>query len=175
MILESFKMLNQYAVEIPTLPVNQCLSHLIQFLVEYYAVLEECRAAKTGRQAFGTHGKTRHVFYKSSRVFFSNLSEGIESMEFWHVGINSLINGEPIQIVSQEFPHLQRRRLFKEFWCRPTTTADFWSPLWQIPCTSNVCFLEDKIQDWGMYLLKVYYGSYALDHRSGIWLIQWMI
>ena len=29
-----FKMLNQYAVDIPTLPVNQCLSHLIQFLLE---------------------------------------------------------------------------------------------------------------------------------------------
>ena len=29
-----FKMLNQYAVDIPTLPVNLCLSHLNQFLVE---------------------------------------------------------------------------------------------------------------------------------------------
>ena len=29
-----FKMLNQYAVDFPTLPVNHCLSHLIQFLVE---------------------------------------------------------------------------------------------------------------------------------------------
>ena len=29
-----FKMLNQYAVDIPTMPVNLCLSHLIQFLVE---------------------------------------------------------------------------------------------------------------------------------------------
>ena len=28
------KMLNQYAVDNPTLPVNQCHSHLIQFLVE---------------------------------------------------------------------------------------------------------------------------------------------
>ena len=28
-------MLNQYAVDIPTLPVNLCLSHLIQFLVEF--------------------------------------------------------------------------------------------------------------------------------------------
>ena len=28
------KMLNQYAVDIPTLPVNLCLSHLIQFLME---------------------------------------------------------------------------------------------------------------------------------------------
>ena len=48
-------MLNHYAVDIPTLPVNLCLSHLIQFLVECKAVLKECRAAKMGRQAFGTH------------------------------------------------------------------------------------------------------------------------
>ena len=34
MIQEIFKMLNQYAVDNPTLPVNQYLSHLIQFLVE---------------------------------------------------------------------------------------------------------------------------------------------
>ena len=27
-----FKMLNQYAVDIPTLPVDQCHSHLIQYL-----------------------------------------------------------------------------------------------------------------------------------------------
>ena len=29
-----FQMLNQYAMDIPTLPVNLCLSHLIHFLVE---------------------------------------------------------------------------------------------------------------------------------------------
>ena len=34
MIREIFKMLNQHAVDIHTLPVNLCLSHLIQFLVE---------------------------------------------------------------------------------------------------------------------------------------------
>ena len=34
MTQELFKMLNQYAVDIHTLPVNQCLSHLIQFLEE---------------------------------------------------------------------------------------------------------------------------------------------
>ena len=34
MIREILKMLNQYAVDNPTLPVNLCLSHLIQFLVE---------------------------------------------------------------------------------------------------------------------------------------------
>ena len=39
MIQRSFRMLNQYAVDIPTLPVDQYHSHLIQFLVECSAVL----------------------------------------------------------------------------------------------------------------------------------------
>ena len=55
-------MLNQCAVEIPTLPVDQCLSHLIQCLKECQAVLLECRAAEKGRQAFGTHMVDRETF-----------------------------------------------------------------------------------------------------------------
>ena len=62
MIREIFIMLNQYAVHIPTLPVNLCLSHLIQFLVECWPFLLECRAAKMGRQAFGTHMVYRETF-----------------------------------------------------------------------------------------------------------------
>ena len=34
-----------------------------------------------------------------------------------------------------------------ELWSRPTTTAEFRSSFRQIPYTSNVCLLEDKIQD----------------------------
>ena len=34
MIREILQMLNQYAVDIPTLPANQCFSHLIQILAE---------------------------------------------------------------------------------------------------------------------------------------------
>ena len=55
-------MLNQFAVEIPTLPVDQCLAHPIQILVECQAVLLECRAAEKGRQAFGTHMVYRETF-----------------------------------------------------------------------------------------------------------------
>ena len=63
MIREIFKMLNQYAVDNITLPVNQCFSHLIQFLVECKAVLWECRAAKMGRQViWDTHGISGNVF-----------------------------------------------------------------------------------------------------------------
>ena len=68
---------------------------------------------------------------------------------------------------AKKFSHLQLRRLFKELWCRPTTTADFGSSFRQIPCTSHVCLLEDKIQDRGMYLFAISYGSAAMDQRSG--------
>ena len=58
-------------------------------------------------------------------------------------------------------------RFFKELWSRPTTTADFGSSFRQIPYTSYVCLLEDKIQDRGVYLFTISYGSDALDQRSG--------
>ena len=76
--------------------------------------------------------------------------------------------------VKKRFSHLQWRRLFKEIWGRPTTTADFGSSFRQIPYTSNVCLLEDKIQDRGLYLFTIPYGSFAMDQRSGNgWLSGW--
>ena len=56
----------------------------------------------------------------------------------------------------------------KKLWSRPTTTADFGSSFRQIPYTSYVCLLEDKIQDRGMYLFTIPYGSDAMDQRSGV-------
>ena len=38
-----------------------------------------------------THGISGNIFCRSSRVFFSTLSAGIESMEFSYVGTNSLV------------------------------------------------------------------------------------
>ena len=56
-------MLNQFAVEIPTLPVDQCHSHLIQYLKECCDILSLRRAAKKGRQVFrDTHGILGNVF-----------------------------------------------------------------------------------------------------------------
>ena len=55
MIKEIFKMVNQYAVDNPTFPVNQCHSDLIQFLKECCDILSLRRAAEKGRQAFGIH------------------------------------------------------------------------------------------------------------------------
>ena len=53
MIQEIFKMLNQYAVDIPTLPVNQC---------QCSAVLLECRAVEKDRQAFEIRMLYRETF-----------------------------------------------------------------------------------------------------------------
>ena len=55
-------MLNQLAVEIPTLPVDQCHSHLIRYLQECCDSLSHRRAAEKGRQAFGTHMVYRETF-----------------------------------------------------------------------------------------------------------------
>ena len=37
-----------------------------------------------------------------------------------------------------------------------------------IPHTSHVCLLEDKIQDRGMYLFTISYGGDAMDQGSGV-------
>ena len=80
-------MLNQYTLDNPTFPVNQCFSHLIQTLVECKAVLWECRAATKGRQVFGTRMVRRETFFanptasssapcpQESNPWISNVSE----------------------------------------------------------------------------------------------------
>ena len=128
-------------------------------------------------------------FCKSTCIFISSLSSRIElSLEENYWGTNSHVySGEmwktrtksrseiPVWTVSKRFSHVQWRRLFKELWSRPTTTADFGSSFWQVPYASNLCLLEDKVQDRGMYLFTISYGSYAMDQRSGVgWFRGWI-
>ena len=55
----------------------------------------------------------------------------------------------------------QRLQIFRSSFC------------W-IPTASDICLLEDKIQDWGMYLFTISYGNYAVDQRSGAgWFSGW--
>ena len=127
----------------------------------------------------------RKRFCKSRYVIFSTLSAGVESIGVliyqnthhtcgeWEPNTSS---GSEMNFrtVSQKFSDPQWGRLFKELWGRPTTTADFRSSFRQIPFTSNVCLLEDKIQDRGMYLFTISYGSDAVDQRSGVgWFSGW--
>ena len=72
----------------------------------------------------------------------------------------------PIWTVSQRFSHFRWRKLFRELWCRRTTTADFGFPLWQVPYTKNLCLLENKVQDGGMYLFTFYYGNNAMGQKK---------
>ena len=68
----------------------------------------------------------------------------------------------------------QVRETLQRIMSGPTTTADLRSSFRQIPYTSNIRLLEDKIQDWGMYLFTISYGSYAVDQRSGDgWFSGW--
>ena len=67
LIRETLKMLNQYAVDKPTLPVNLRFSQLTEILAECYAVLWECRAAEKGREAFGTRMVYREMFLQIQR------------------------------------------------------------------------------------------------------------
>ena len=62
MILRIFRMLNQFAVEIPTLPVDQCLSQHIRYLKGCWDLPSYRRAAKKVRHAFGTHMECRETF-----------------------------------------------------------------------------------------------------------------
>ena len=73
MIREIFKMLNQYAVDSPTLPVNLRFSHLSEILAECSPVLCECRAATIGRQVFGTRMAYRETFLQIQRRLLQHL------------------------------------------------------------------------------------------------------
>ena len=134
-----------------------------------------------------THGTSGNFSCKSRCVIISTLSSRIKSMEFIDRGAASFIYSEkewktktrsrsemPAWTVSQKFSHLQWRRLCKELWGRPTTTADFGSSFRQIPCAHNICLSEDKIQNWGMYLFTISYGSCAMEQWSGAgWISGW--
>ena len=187
MIQEIFRMLNQFAVEIPTLPERLSIPPGIGWGGNDTGRLKECRAAEKGRQAFGTHMVYRETLLPIQlrplqHLIHRNWIHGVPGQKSrfshpqgkeWETNTRSR-SEMPVWTVSQKFFHLQCRRLFKDFWGRPTTTADFRSSFWQIPYTGNVCLLEDKIQDWGMYLFTISHGSYALDQRSGDgWFSEW--
>ena len=66
MIREIVKMLNQYAVDYPTFPVNQRYSHL-------FAILAGCRAATMGRQVFGARMVFQESFLQIQRRLLHHL------------------------------------------------------------------------------------------------------
>ena len=159
MIQTIFRILNQFAVEIPTLPVDQFHSHLTQFLKECQAVLGMPSRREGPPSIWDTHGISGNVFANpdasSSASYPQELNPGSSRTE--EPLYSSTVEKSERQTQDQDqryqsgqsakkICHLQWRRLFKELWRRPTTTADFASSFCQIHHASNVCLLEDKIQ-----------------------------
>ena len=73
MIREIFKMLNQYAVNKPTLPVYLRFSHFIQYLKGCFDILSLRRAAEKGRQVFGTRMENRETFLQIQMRHYQHL------------------------------------------------------------------------------------------------------
>ena len=74
-------MLNQNAVDNPTLPVNLRFHHLVEILAECQAVLWDCRAATIAKH-LGHAWFFGKRFFKSNGVFFSTLSARVQSLDF---------------------------------------------------------------------------------------------
>ena len=74
----------------------------------------------------------------------------------------------PVWTVSQKFSSLQWRRLFKELWADQQRLQISDLHFDKFPYSSYVFVLEDKIQDRGLYLFTISYGSNAVDQRRGV-------
>ena len=139
-------------------------SHFIQILGKFWVTRNN-----ESSSIWDTHGTTANVCAKtdasSSAPYPQELnlrsSRTEESLQ-WKSNSNSR-SEMSVWVVRQRFSHPQWRRLFKEIWSRPTTIANLRSSVWQIPHVSNVRLLDDKIQDWDVYLFTISYGSYAVD------------
>ena len=118
---------------------------------------------------------------KSRCVIFSILSAGIESMELRKRRTDSLINsGEewetntssrsemPVWIVSQNSVIFSGGDSSKNCGADQQRLQISDLHFGQVPYASNLCLLEEKIQDRGMYLFTIPYGSNAMDQRSGV-------
>ena len=118
-------MLNQFAVEIPTLPVNQCLSHLIQYRKDVETFFRNAEPQRRAAKHLGHAWYIGKRFLQSTCIFISSLSSRIESMEFIARRAAPFIHsGKRVRdkhknkigdasLDSQKFCHLQWRRLFQ--------------------------------------------------------------
>ena len=95
-------------------------------------------------------------FFKSSRVFFSTLSAGVESMEFRNIRTNRrgrmrIKHQFRIRDASPDRqPKIQSslvREILQRIMGQTNNDCRLRSSFRQSPHTSNVCLLEDKFQD----------------------------
>ena len=177
MIREILKMLNPYAVDYLTLPVNLCYSHVFEILAECWAVLWECRAATISRQTFGTRMENQETFLLFQQRLLHHFIFLDKRFNLWISDVKNVYHR--MQRVSAK----HQTALDPRCQSRPSARNSFdfgegrfskdYGASQQRLQISDLHFdkffypTEDKIQDWSMYLLFISYGSHALDQRSG--------
>ena len=154
-------MLNQYAVDYSTFPVNQRYFHFTVILEGCEAVLGECWAATISRQIFGIRMVYRETFFVNPLASSSSLYPG--GFSPWisnvtedtspHVTSERQNPDTTLDPRCQSGPSARNSfdpkegRCSKDYGGRPTKTADFGTPLWQIPYATNICLLEEFLTE----------------------------
>ena len=133
MIREIFKMLNLYAVDNPTLPINLRFLHQSEILAEYWAVLWEYRAAKYlghawYRETFFANpaaSSAAHYPQDSNPLCLWCIRTHITTCDGWKPNTSSEPRHSQSGTVSQKFLRPEGGKMFKGLCGRPTATADF--------------------------------------------------
>ena len=133
-------MLNQYAVDIPTLPVNQCHSHFIQLIPG--GMPSRSIGMPSRREGppstWDTHGISGNVFANPDA---SSSAPYPQELNPWSSRTEEPLHSSTVEESERQTQDQDQRcqcldsqpkilpssvgRLFKELWGRPTTTADF--------------------------------------------------
>ena len=172
-------MLNQFAVEIPRLPVDQCHSHLIQYLKGCCDILSYRRAAEKGRQAFGdTHGISGNVFVNPDA---SSSAPYPQQLHQWNSSIKEPLHSSAVE-------KSERPEQDQDLRCQSGPSAKDSVILSAGDSSKNYAAVQQRLQisdlhfdkfptpatlaSWkirfknrGMYLFTISYGSYAMDQR----------
>ena len=145
-------MLNQYAVDNPTLPVNHCFFHFIQILVLCQAVLWECRAATMRHQVFGTHmvkkgnvsanptASSSALYPQESNPWISNVSEHTSPHVMGRILKETWADQQRLQISD---PHFDKYTMPATFAC------------WKIRFKTELCIRSQFLTEATLWIKEV--------------------
>ena len=177
-------MLNQFAVEIPTLPVDQCHSHLIRYLKGLLrpSFVSPCR--KEGPPSiWDTHGFSGNVF---AGPLASSSAPYPQELYQWNSSIEEPLHSSTVDkserpeqnqnqdLRCQSGPSAKKSVIFSGGDSSKNYGAD--QQRLQIsdlhfdnfPTPATFACWKIKVQDRGVYLVAISHGSDAMDQRSGV-------
>ena len=181
-------MLNQFAAEIPTLPVDQSHSHFIRYQKDCWDLPSYRRAAKKGPPCiWDTHGISGNIF---SNPHASSSAPYPQELNLWVTTIEEPLHMSTVEkserpkqnwdLRCQSGPSAKDSVIFsggdssKNYWAdqQRLQILEFHFDKFRTPATF-ACW-EDKVQDRGMFSFAISYGKNAMDQRSGDgWFSGW--